>query len=413
MIVTDDIGNRNNLLLVPVGEERVEEAQEVSGNLVADEPISKPPTQIETQSKDEDDVRQSPDTQLAEDKATNSFLPIELTPSVEQTRAASELPSFDKKKPPPPAPMEETQIKRVEDTNQSSEVTTAMETPSTIAAPMGETRTTRAKEVDGSSYSAVNEEIIAAPTTASNMRAAFIGDAEEPSHLVPSLETSSTSTETPEKTPEPIETKTSEMSTPEKISSPTLVVEKMDSDLRYGDDFGAGATIAQKDAHHLRAQDAEPDYVVVRHQTPEFAGTAAEVADSARFLDRDQPTPPISDEEAGRIGYRRMSQTPTLQVANTAAEVADAALAATLDEDEPTSSISEEVAGQLGGRRMSHTPIPEVANTAAEVADVAAVLDRDNEVSCTWIRPLKYADEVSSQMTCLTRPSQPREMMTI
>ena len=412
MIVTDDIGNRNNLLLVPVGEERIEEAQEVSGNLVADEPISTP-TKVETQSEREDDVRHSPETQLAEDKATNSFLPIELTPPAEQTRAASELPSFDNTNPPPLAPIGETQPKRVEDTNQSSEVTTAVETPPTIAAAMDETRTTRAKEVDGSSYSAVDEEIIAAPTTANKVHAAVFGDAEEPSHRVPRVETSLTSTENPEKTPEPIETKISEMSTPEKISSPTLVVEKMDSDLRYGDDFGTGATVGQKDAHHQRAQDAEPDYVVVRHQTPEFADTAAEVADSARFLDQDQPTPPISDEEAGRIGYRRMSQTPIPQVANTAAEVADAAFAAALDEDGPASSISEEVAGQLGDRRMSHTPIPEVADTAAEVADVAAVLDRDNEVSCSWVRSLKYADKVSSQTTCLTRPSQPRQMMTI
>jgi hypothetical protein len=48
------------------------------------------------------------------------------------------------------------------------------------------------------------------------------------------------------------------------------------------------------------------------------------------MLDRDPPTPPISDEEAGRIGYRRMSSTPLSQVAKTAAEVAD--VAATLDE---------------------------------------------------------------------------------
>jgi hypothetical protein len=51
------------------------------------------------------------------------------------------------------------------------------------------------------------------------------------------------------------------------------------------------------------------------------------VADSAALLDRDQPTPEISNEEAGRIGFRRLTQTPIPQVASTAAEVADVAAA--------------------------------------------------------------------------------------
>jgi hypothetical protein len=116
------------------------------------------------------------------------------------------------------------------------------------------------------------------------------------------------------------------------ISSPVLIVEKVDDELRHGDDFGLAATVAQKDAHILRSQDAEPDQVVIRTEsrTPELAETAAEVSESAAILDRDPPTPPISDEEAGRIGYRRMSSTPITQVAKTAAEVAD--IAATLDE---------------------------------------------------------------------------------
>lgn len=98
--------------------------------------------------------------------------------------------------------------------------------------------------------------------------------------------------------------------------SPTLVVEKIDSNPSYGDDFGAKATVGQKGAHLLRAEDAEPDYVLVRAQsnTPDLANVAAEVADSAASLDRDPPTPPISDEEAGRIGFRRMSATPIPEV---------------------------------------------------------------------------------------------------
>lgn len=60
-------------------------------------------------------------------------------------------------------------------------------------------------------------------------------------------------------------------------------------------------------------------------RTPDIADDAAEVADSAAQLDRNQPTPPISDAEAGRIGLRRLSSTPIPEVANTAAEVADSA----------------------------------------------------------------------------------------
>ena len=66
--------------------------------------------------------------------------------------------------------------------------------------------------------------------------------------------------------------------------------------------------------------------------TPGFVRTAAEVADSAALLDQEDPEPEITDEEAGRLGVRRLSLTPIPQVAMTAAEVADTAR--TLDRDE-------------------------------------------------------------------------------
>jgi hypothetical protein len=123
-------------------------------------------------------------------------------------------------------------------------------------------------------------------------------------------------------------------------SSPTLIIEKVDNELRHGDNFGSAATVGQKDAHLLRSQDAVPDHVIMRSEsrTPELAETAFEVSESAALLDRDRdpPTPPISDEEAGRIGYRRMSSTPIPEVAKTAAEVAD--VATTLDERPAVSS---------------------------------------------------------------------------
>ena len=47
-------------------------------------------------------------------------------------------------------------------------------------------------------------------------------------------------------------------------ATPIMMVDKADSEPRHGDDFGADATVGQKDEHKLRAKDAEPDYVVVR-----------------------------------------------------------------------------------------------------------------------------------------------------
>lgn len=136
---------------------------------------------------------------------------------------------------------------------------------------------------------------------------------------------------------EPIEETSAEVTTGGKIYAPALIVEKVGSEPRHGDDFGASSTVEQRDAHHLHAKDAEPDTVVVRGDThtPELAHVAAEVADSAETLDRDQPTPPISDEDAGCIGLRRMSSTPIPEVAETAAEVAD--VAANLDEEQVVS----------------------------------------------------------------------------
>jgi hypothetical protein len=59
--------------------------------------------------------------------------------------------------------------------------------------------------------------------------------------------------------------------------------------------------------------------------TPGFVRVAAEVADSAALLDKEDPEPLVSDEEAGKIGYRRLSSTPIPEVARTAAEVAETA----------------------------------------------------------------------------------------
>jgi hypothetical protein len=55
------------------------------------------------------------------------------------------------------------------------------------------------------------------------------------------------------------------------------------------------------------------------------AAIADEVADSAALINAEKPETPVPDDVAGQIGYRRMSSTPIHEVANTAAEVADSA----------------------------------------------------------------------------------------
>lgn len=117
------------------------------------------------------------------------------------------------------------------------------------------------------------------------------------------------------------------------IPQPALIVEKTDAEPRHGDNFGDKATVDQREAYRMRSLDANPDQVIVRDKAAmESADTAAEVADAAAALDIEQPTPPITDVEAGRIGFRRLSQTPIADVAAVASEVSDSA--ALLDMDE-------------------------------------------------------------------------------
>ncbi|KUI59545.1 Midasin [Cytospora mali] len=71
--------------------------------------------------------------------------------------------------------------------------------------------------------------------------------------------------------------------------------------------------------------------------TPEYARTAAEVADSAALVDPATPEPEVSNEVAAEVGYRQMTSTPPQEAADTAAEVADTAKA--LDTNEAGASI--------------------------------------------------------------------------
>jgi len=75
--------------------------------------------------------------------------------------------------------------------------------------------------------------------------------------------------------------------------------------------------------------------------TPGFVRTAAEVADSAALLDKEEPEPELPDEEAGRLGLRRLSSTPIPDVAKIAAEVADTAQYLDTEDGDDVSIASE------------------------------------------------------------------------
>ena len=118
--------------------------------------------------------------------------------------------------------------------------------------------------------------------------------------------------------------------------------------------------------------------------TPGIAKTAAEVADSAAILDKEddndnqdeQPTVANAAKELfHRLDPHSGSGASTPGFVRTAAEVADSAALLDRDDDEP--KVTDEEAGRTGYRRLSATPIPDIANTAAEVADTAQALDSE------------------------------------
>lgn len=119
--------------------------------------------------------------------------------------------------------------------------------------------------------------------------------------------------------------------------------------------------------------------------TPDFVRTAAEVADSAALLDKDDmedneptvanPLKRLMHRLDPHAGSEAGSGTSTPSFVRTAAEVADSA--ALLDKEDADSEVTDEEAGRTGFRRMSLTPIQDVAATAAEVADSARDLDSD------------------------------------
>ncbi|POS85825.1 hypothetical protein EPUL_003365 [Erysiphe pulchra] len=88
-------------------------------------------------------------------------------------------------------------------------------------------------------------------------------------------------------------------------------------------------------------EESEKKIAQQRISNLDIANTAAEVADMAAILDQEPYSPPVSDEEAGQIGLRRLSMTPIAEVARVAAEVAD--VAASLDDEQATDKTSRQL----------------------------------------------------------------------
>ncbi len=106
-------------------------------------------------------------------------------------------------------------------------------------------------------------------------------------------------------------------------------------------------------------------------QTPDMANTASEVADSAALLDRDTPEPEIADEQAGRIGFRRLSGTPIGEVSRTAAEVATTAANLDIDRSAPRSG------SETGHIEPPHHICPMFSHECIDVPDEDEAYDED------------------------------------
>lgn len=138
------------------------------------------------------------------------------------------------------------------------------------------------------------------------------------------------------------------------------------------------AALLDKEDTEPTVADAAKELMHSVDPRPTIAKTAAEVADSAQLLDKDGKEPTVANaakELMHRIDPRSGSGASTPSFVNTAAEVADSA--ALLDKEEDDSEVSNEEAARTGYRRLSETPIPEIADTAAEVADTAKTLDSE------------------------------------
>ncbi|KAI0024763.1 hypothetical protein F4780DRAFT_768715 [Xylariomycetidae sp. FL0641] len=147
--------------------------------------------------------------------------------------------------------------------------------------------------------------------------------------------------------------------------------------------------LEQAEAQNIRVNELKAPDSPSGTQTPEMADTAAEVAESASMLDPETPEPKVSDEDAGRTGLRRMSNTPIGEVASTAAEVADEAakledesLMTTVDDDGQCPMFShecfseKEAAVTISDQETDAEAQPEQTSEEAEIDDSDPRLER-------------------------------------
>jgi len=124
---------------------------------------------------------------------------------------------------------------------------------------------------------------------------------------------------------------------------------------------------AVKEEPEEPAKQSLPSYPKAAAQgtsTPDYANVAAEVADSAALLNEEEPETPVPDDLAGKIGYRRMSNTPIADVARTAAEVADTAKE--LDSDKPEFKFVDEESMQQSAPLFAHEAVGLLDDDAPE-----------------------------------------------
>ncbi|KUJ19516.1 uncharacterized protein LY89DRAFT_731911 [Mollisia scopiformis] len=289
--VTDDIGNKNNLLFIPKVEETTADSEETNSTPQEFQAEKAEPVHTPTMEKEKTpSIEETMGTRETDD----ALFADEIIKDTDEVKEDLQAPAVEGRMEPhsTPAIPEKPQAEHIEEIKHTKEL----------------------QDIRGTdtSTSKLVEEDVVEPTPKPLLDIKKIYDLED----TDSKNVSESDTE---------EDKA--------VAPPVLVVEGAKAEAEQEEKSNIEAPTNGHDSAHLLA--AEPaDENVSRHgaRTPDLANVAAEVADTAATLDREQPTPPISDDEAGRIGFRRMSTTPIPEVASTAAEVAD--VAAVIDKED-------------------------------------------------------------------------------
>ncbi|KAE8454152.1 hypothetical protein EG329_005077 [Mollisiaceae sp. DMI_Dod_QoI] len=277
--VTDDIGNKNNLLSIPKIEEKATDSEE-------QEPIPREPEPEQTDSTPPAEMEKEKTPSIEETMGTretdDALFADEIIKDMDKEKEEVKAPAVEEPVEPHPTPAipEKPQTEHIEEAKHTNEVQDVL-------------------GIETSERQTIEEEVIE-PIPAPVVDIKKIQDFEETDSK---------------------DVSDDQMEEDKAVAPPALVVENAESEPKQEEKSSAGATHVGHDSDHLQASETTEDMVSRNgSRTPELADVAAEVAETAATLDREEPGPPISDEEAGRIGFRRMSSTPIPQVALTAAE---------------------------------------------------------------------------------------------